>query len=70
MADLGDGPLTLKVYRSRSVNRKQHYRWTLTAANGRKIANGGEGYADRTDALAMGEYVVKEHHPNVRVIVV
>lgn len=70
MTDLGDGPLTLKVYRSLSVNRKQRYRWALIAANGRKIANSGEGYADRTDALAMGEYVVKENHHNARVVVV
>lgn len=68
MADL-ERPLTLKVYRSKSLNRKQRYRWTLTAANGRKIANGGEGYAERADALTMGEYVVKENHHNVRVIV-
>jgi uncharacterized protein YegP (UPF0339 family) len=29
-----------------------HWRWTLFAANARKIANSGEGYKDRADALA------------------
>ena len=28
------------------------WRWTLIAANGRKIANGGEGYYNKADCLA------------------
>jgi len=28
------------------------WRWTLYAANNRKIANSGEGYHNRSDALA------------------
>lgn len=66
--DLG-GRYTLRVYRSKSLNRKQRYRWTLTAANGRKVANSGEGYVNRYDALAMGEWIVKQDHPDIRVIV-
>ena len=30
----------------------QGWRWTLFAANGRKIANSGEGYVNKSDALA------------------
>ncbi len=29
-----------------------YWRWTLYAANNRKIANAGEGYNNRTDAIA------------------
>jgi uncharacterized protein len=32
------------------VNRQ--YRWTLYAANNRKIANAGEGYHNRIDCIA------------------
>ncbi|MDX8503222.1 DUF1508 domain-containing protein [Mesorhizobium sp. VK4C] len=32
------------------VNRQ--YRWTLYAANNRKIANSGEGYYNRADCIA------------------
>lgn len=32
------------------VNRQ--YRWTLYAANNRKIANSGEGYHNRADCIA------------------
>ena len=27
-----------------------HWRWTLFAANGRKIADSGEGYVNKSDA--------------------
>jgi uncharacterized protein YegP (UPF0339 family) len=30
----------------------QGWRWTLYAANHRKIANSGEGYVNKSDALA------------------
>lgn len=33
----------------RDVNGQ--YRWTLIAANGRKIANSGEGYHNRQDCM-------------------
>ena len=29
-----------------------HWRWYLNAANNRKIANSGEGYYNKSDALA------------------
>lgn len=29
----------------------QGWRWTLVAVNGRKIANSGEGYVNKSDAL-------------------
>lgn len=32
------------------VNRQ--WRWTLYAANGRKVANSGEGYINKTDCVA------------------
>lgn len=31
------------------------WRWHLIAANGRIIADSGEGYADRADAVEMGQ---------------
>ncbi len=30
----------------------QGWRWTLWSANGRKIANSGEGYVNKSDALS------------------
>ncbi len=30
----------------------QQWRWTLYAANNRKIANSGEGYHNKTDVIA------------------
>ncbi|HEV2514258.1 MAG TPA: DUF1508 domain-containing protein [Devosia sp.] len=30
----------------------KHWRWTLYASNGRKIANSGEGYWNKADCLA------------------
>lgn len=35
----------LKIYK----DRHKQYRWTLYAANGRKLANGGEAYRRRID---------------------
>jgi len=35
------------VYRDQSVHRD--IRWTLYAANGRKLANSGEGYRNKAD---------------------
>jgi uncharacterized protein YegP (UPF0339 family) len=29
-----------------------YWRWTLYAANGKKIADSGEGYANKSDCLA------------------
>lgn len=36
----------VEVYKSRG-----QYRWRITAANGRKLANGGEAYKRRVDCL-------------------
>lgn len=36
--------LTLRLYRSH-----RQLRWTLYARNGRKLANGGEGYHNKAD---------------------
>jgi len=58
------GELTIRVYRSRSLNRKQRWRWTLIAGNGQRIANSGEGYARKIDAVEMAEHVVKLPHGN------
>ena len=45
--------LTLEIYEGRRApfQRKQ-WRWRIRAANGRIIANGGEGYANRADLEA------------------
>lgn len=37
----------LRVYK----DRKKEWRWTLIHSNGRKLANGGEGYKHRRDLL-------------------
>ncbi len=38
------------IYRDATTRRD--WRWTLYAANGRKIANSGEGYRNRADCVA------------------
>ncbi len=42
------------------------YRWRLIAANGRKIADSGEGYSNKTDCLAAIQ-LVKEGAPKAPV---
>lgn len=37
----------LTIYR----DRQKEYRWRLTAANGRKVANSGEGYRRKIDCV-------------------
>lgn len=37
----------LKIYK----DRKREWRWTLIHSNGKKLANGGEGYRRRIDML-------------------
>jgi uncharacterized protein YegP (UPF0339 family) len=34
------------------LDANRQYRWTLYAANNRKIANSGEGYFNKDDCLA------------------
>ena len=40
----------MKFWVYRDTNRQ--WRWYLKAANGRKIANSGEGYWNKSDCLA------------------
>lgn len=42
------------------VNRQ--WRWTLYAANGRKIANSGEGYLNQNDCVAGINLVASTGH--------
>lgn len=53
---------TFVIYRRRFGPRNQRWRWRLVAENGRKIANGGEGYANRSECEAMGVNVVAGHY--------
>ena len=39
----------------------RQWRWTLYAANNRKIANSGEGYHNKSDALAAINLVKGSH---------
>jgi uncharacterized protein YegP (UPF0339 family) len=47
---------TLILYK----DRKKQWRWKLVAANGNKIANGGEGYINRIDCLDMAISIIQE----------
>lgn len=47
---------TLQLYK----DRKKQWRWKLLASNGRKIANGGEGYINHQDCLEMAKSIVQE----------
>jgi uncharacterized protein YegP (UPF0339 family) len=44
----------------------QGWRWTLYAANHRKIANSGEGYVNKSDALAAIQLVKQASMAPVR----
>jgi hypothetical protein len=41
--------VTVHVYKTRNPLSSQPWRWKAVAANGRKIANGGESYTNLTD---------------------
>ncbi len=43
-----------------------YWRWTLIAANNRKIADSGEGYYNKADALAGIQLVKSSHAAPVR----
>jgi uncharacterized protein YegP (UPF0339 family) len=43
------------------------WRWYLEAANGRKIANSGEGYHNRADAIA-AVYLVMDTNRNTKFV--
>lgn len=49
------GRMTLTVYRDRSGQ----WRWKVTAANGRKVANGSEGYRRRVDCERMARKILR-----------
>lgn len=40
------------IYKVRSGNFKGQFRWYLRAANGRKIATGGESFHNQADCLS------------------
>lgn len=51
----------LVVYESRFrrvVRPSQRWRWRLVHANGRNLANGGEGYTDEAECREMAAKVV------------
>ena len=50
----------LVVYRGRSARRSQRWRWRLVHANGRKIAQSSEGYANR-EVCAVQARIVAGH---------
>lgn len=61
---------TLVVYRRRIAPRNQRWRWRLVAANGRNIANSGEGYSDRAVCSDMARGVVTGRYADTATIVV
>lgn len=53
------GPFHIEIYKSRSANPKQRYRWkAITTGNGKKVANGGEGYLRMDAAADMANYLM------------
>lgn len=49
------------------IDSDRQYRWTLYAANNRKIANSGEAYHNKTDALhAIGLVMATNNSTPVR----
>lgn len=59
----------LVVYRRLLARRTQRWRWRLIAANGRKVANGGEGYANRNDALGAARAVISGAYADANTII-
>ena len=47
--------LSFHIYR----DAKGEYRWRLRAANGKVIADSGEGYVDKADCWSMADYIRK-----------
>lgn len=48
----------LEVYRSALSRPSQRWRWRLVATNGRKLCNGGEGYARRDACIDMARAIL------------
>lgn len=57
----------LVIYRRRLARPSQRWRWRLVANNGRKLANGGEGYTDRTACELQAMKVVTGAYGDVQV---
>lgn len=56
----------LHVYQTRSPLPSQRWAWRIVARNGETISH-GEGYRDRTDAVATG---LAHNGPNVQIVAV
>lgn len=55
---MGVRGLKFQLYRRRSLFlRRAQWRWRLIALNGRTIADSGEGYNNRADAMKMIERI-------------
>ena len=53
--------MKIVIYRTRGL-RGAGYRWTLVADNGRKLANGGQGYSRRIDMIHAIEKAIGGWH--------
>lgn len=60
----------LIVYRVRLARRNQQWRWRLVAANGRNIANGGQGYANRNDCLGQARALVAGTYADANTVII
>lgn len=48
----------IEIYEARrGLSRRKQWRWRIRAANGRIVANGGEGYNNRADLVRALEIV-------------
>lgn len=59
----------LEVYPRRLARRSQRWRWRLVASNGRKLANGGEGYAHVEDCHDMALRVCRGKFQDLHVTI-
>lgn len=50
---------TLVVYPTRGRIRSQRWRWRLVHTNGKLLADSGEGYTDRSEALSRGAFIAQ-----------
>jgi uncharacterized protein YegP (UPF0339 family) len=55
------------VYRSKSLLRSQRFRWRLVAANGRVVAESGEGYANRAECVETAIAIICGAYKNAHV---
>lgn len=62
---------TLVIYESRvrkMIVPNQRFRWRLVAPNGRKIANGGEGYGDSTACKGMAKRILGGEYADAHIV--